>query len=96
MTANPGVSPKEYAYLYYLYALERAGALYGLDAFGKNEWYPDGVKVLLETQKGDGSWTGSGDSSGPVLDTCFAILFLKRATERLRTDVASTDRYMRR
>ncbi len=34
---------------------------------------------LLKDQKDDGSWGGG------VVDTCFAILFLKRATERLPT-----------
>jgi hypothetical protein len=70
----------EHAYYYFLYGLERAGMLYGTEWFGKNKWYPEGVKVLLAAQKADGQW------GGPV-DTCFAILFLKRATKSL--DVAS-------
>jgi hypothetical protein len=70
----------EHAYYYYLYGLERAGMLYGTEWFGKNKWYPEGVKVLLAAQKADGQWGGA-------VDTCFAILFLKRATKSL--DVAS-------
>ena len=89
VTYNPG--PYEHAafaensqnqYFYYLYALERAGMLYGTETMGNKEWYPEGAKVLCDIQKADGSW---GDG---VRDTCFAILFLKRATRPL--DVATT------
>jgi hypothetical protein len=84
VTYNPG--PYEHAqmaensanqYLYYMYALERAGMLYGTEIMGKHKWYPEGAKVLIETQKADGSWGAGTD------DTCFAILFLKRATRSL-------------
>src|SRR6185503_14002596 len=84
VTYNPG--PYEHAqmaensahqYLYYMYALERAGMLYGTEMMGTHKWYPEGAKVLIETQKATGSW-GAG-----TVDTCFAILFLKRATRSL-------------
>jgi len=64
---------------------------------GGHKWYPEGVAALLPAQKADGSWLGPlphGDRPvelNSVWDTCFAILFLKRATKPL--DVASTDRY---
>ena len=64
-------------YLYYMYALERAGMLYGTEMMGTHKWYPEGAKVLIETQGADG--TGATARS----DTCFAILFLKRATRAL-------------
>jgi hypothetical protein len=44
--------------------------------------------VILDAQKPDGSWVVGKDS--PAWDTCFAILFLRRATRPL-TDVASVD-----
>jgi hypothetical protein len=84
VTYNPG--PYEHAkmeensknqYLYYMYALERAGMLYGTEMMGTHKWYPEGAKVLIETQGADGHW---GDGT---VDTCFAILFLKRATRSL-------------
>jgi len=84
VTYNPG--PYEHAqmakdsknqYLYYMYALERAGLLYGTEMMGTHKWYPEGAKVLIETQAATGSW---GDGT---IDTCFAILFLKRATRAL-------------
>jgi hypothetical protein len=88
VTYNPG--PYEHAnfaensqsqYLYYMYALERAGMLFGTETVGDHWWYAEGAKVLCDTQKGGGSW---GDGTR---DTCFAILFLKRATRPL--DVAT-------
>ena len=88
VTCNPG--PYEHAnfeenskhfHYYYLYALERAGLLYGTEWMGSHKWYPIGAKYLIEQQGANGSWNGD------ALDTCFAILFLKRATRPL--DVAT-------
>jgi len=68
---------------YYMYALERAGILYGTEKIGPHEWYKEGVEALLDAQRlDDGSWT-SKESGNPVNDTCFAILFLRRATRGL-------------
>jgi hypothetical protein len=82
---NPGTNDHggkpDYMHLYYLYGLERAGILYGTEKFGAHEWYPEGARLLLAAQRGDGSWDGS------VRDTCFAILFLRRGTKPL--DVAT-------
>jgi hypothetical protein len=71
---------------YYLYALERTGMLYDTALIGNHDWYLDGARQLLAAQKPDGSWDAS-HFKHPTWDTCFAILFLKRATKRL---VAST------
>ena len=90
VTQNVGpceIAPVEDGWLYYyLYALERAGLLYDTTFIGKHDWYLDGYKVLLSSQKGDGSWDKSHFIK-PTWDTCFAILFLKRSTRPL---VAST------
>ena len=77
---------------YYLYALERAGLLTGNEKIGTHPWYADGVRVLLETQKPDGSWM-LDDWGTETWDVCFALLFLKRATRPL---VPSTDRVLQR
>lgn len=69
---------------YYLYALERAGILYGTEKFDKHEWYPEGATWLIENQGGDGSWTSEKGNRSPITDTCFAILFLRRATKPLK------------
>jgi hypothetical protein len=84
-----GQAPKEFLY-YYLYALERVGMLYDTPFVGNNDWYLDGARVILAAQKPDGSWAESGPATmRPTWDTCFAILFLKRATRPL---VVSVDR----
>jgi hypothetical protein len=76
-------------YFYFLYALERAGMLFGTEQFGPHRWYEDGAQVLLETQIPTGAWDdGGAPRSTRVWDTCFAILFLRRATRPL---VASED-----
>jgi hypothetical protein len=92
VTENKGPSevengvPNAYLY-YYLYALERLGMLLDVGEIGGHLWYPEGANYLLGAQQKDGSWKGSRPEI-PVWDTCFAILFLKRATRGL---VASGD-----
>jgi hypothetical protein len=84
-----GQAPNEFLY-YYLYALERVGMLYDTPFVGNHDWYLDGAQVILKAQKPDGSWAESGPATmRPTWDTCFAILFLKRATRPL---VISQDR----
>jgi len=72
---------------YYLYSIERTGMILGLESLGKDKWYPAGATYLLSKQKEDGSWwTGALDKAiemDSVADTCFAILFLTRATPAL-------------
>jgi hypothetical protein len=71
---------------YYLYAIERTGMLYDTALIGNHDWYLDGARELLAAQKADGSWDASSYKH-PTWDTCFAILFLKRATKRLVASV---------
>ncbi len=78
---------------YFLYAIERAGMLYDTPGIGSHDWYLEGARVLLEAQRPDGSWEGSNPRQ-PSWDTCFAILFLRRATRRLQ-DVPSVDRVLK-
>ena len=85
-------SPNAMLY-YYLYALERAGVLTGTVDFGSHDWYKEGARFILKSQKPDGSWHSGTAGAPPAWDTCFAILFLKRATRPL---VASTDERIRR
>jgi hypothetical protein len=76
---------------YYLYGLERAGVLAGVDWMGRHDWYGEGAEYLLGTQREDGSWVrrvGGGQrgmrvaisSADHCVTTCFALLFLKRGT----------------
>jgi hypothetical protein len=66
---------------YWIYAVERAGVLAKTEKFGAHAWYAEGARYLLAHQDADGGWDGN------TLDTCFAILFLKRATAPLRPRV---------
>ena len=59
-------------YFYYLYGLERIGALLQTERIGEHWWYIEGARELLQRQR-DGHW-------GDPTDTAFALLFLRRAT----------------
>lgn len=65
---------------YFLYGMERAAALAGVDKFGGKDWYREGGRVILKEQAANGGWS---DIGGPIPTTCFSILFLCRATEKI-------------
>ncbi len=65
-------------YFYYMYGLERAGVLSDRVHIGRHDWYREGAEALMSLQAGDGSWGGEGE--GQTCATCFALLFLTRAT----------------
>ena len=60
---------------YYLYGLERVGALLATDRIGTHDWYWEGSKHLVKEQEGEGRWKGESE-------TCFALLFLSKATAK--------------
>jgi hypothetical protein len=62
---------------YYLWTLERMAVIYGFRSIGGKEWYRWGAELLLANQQGDGGWKGDYAAGG--VDTCFALLFLKKA-----------------
>jgi hypothetical protein len=68
---NPGKLDKSHHY--YLYGLERVGMLAALPRIGDRSWYDDGARFLVTTQERSGRWENTRA-------TCFALLFLKRAT----------------
>jgi hypothetical protein len=77
---NRSPDPGRYHYCY-LYAVERVGMLSGRRELGGKDWYVRGAKWLLEEQKEDGRWVDrTCMRPEDVLGTCFALLFLKRAT----------------
>ena len=66
--------------LYFLWSVERVGVLYSLPTIGENDWYRWGAEMLIANQQKRGHWTGGGyPGSTSTLDTCLALLFLKRA-----------------
>jgi hypothetical protein len=65
--------------LYFMWSVERVAVLYDVVKIGDQDWYLWGVDILLPSQMPNGSWqTGSYHGSNPHVDTCFALLFLKR------------------
>jgi hypothetical protein len=65
---------------FWVYGLERVGALCNIERFGGVDWYWDGAAYLLKAQGGNGSWNAHGYAYHEFLDTCLALLFLKKAT----------------
>jgi hypothetical protein len=62
---------------YYLWSLERVAVGYNIETLNKKDWYHWGAEILLNSQRSDGGWFGDFGVCGA--DTCFALLFLKRA-----------------
>jgi hypothetical protein len=82
---NPG--PLGGWHYYYLYGLERAGVLTDEEFLGDHDWYREGAEYLVRGQSEKGHWL----SRRPVLtDTCFALLFLRRATIPVRVPRETT------
>jgi hypothetical protein len=66
--------------LYFLWTVERVGMLYGLPKINDKDWYHWGAEELLQAQMKDGAWMAGGyPGTSLQTDTCFALLFLKRA-----------------
>jgi hypothetical protein len=66
--------------MYYLWSVERVGVLYGLEKIRGKDWYRWGVELILNCQAPDGHWIEHGyHGSSHHTDTCFALLFLRRA-----------------
>lgn len=88
VTRNAGPGAPNWHH-YYLYGLERAAALCGRPLVGLHDWYVEGAQHLVGSQQQDGRWsTGALGMPGEVeasdlLDTAWAVLFLKRATRPL-------------
>jgi cell division septation protein DedD len=66
--------------LYFLWSLERVGVLYDLETLGDKDWYRWGAEVLVSNQYPQGHWQeGRYTGATPTINTCLALLFLKRA-----------------
>lgn len=79
VSANPKHGDWVY---YYLYGLERVGAFLKIEKIGEHDWYREGAAWLLGKQGNDGAWSEYDHAEA---DTCFALLFLKRATAAVIT-----------
>jgi hypothetical protein len=72
ITRNPQHPKGEWHY-YYLFGLERVGVFLEMERIGDHDWYREGAEFLLSEQRQDGGWDDEER-------TCYALLFLKRAT----------------
>ncbi len=67
---------------YWLYGVERVGGLLEIDDLGHHDWYLEGAKWIVSKQADEGTWAAG--AGAPVVseetDTCFAVLFLRKAT----------------
>jgi len=79
---KPLPSPPDY---YLLYSLERLCMISKVERLGTHDWYAEGASLLVRSQTRDGSWSGS---YSPVVDTCMALLFLRKAYVA-RPDIAT-------
>lgn len=70
---------------YYLYGIERVAAMGNLRHIGPHDWYWDGARALLASQEPGGFWDAPTPDRETEPNTCFALLFLERATETGRT-----------
>ncbi len=79
--------------LYFLWSVERVGVMYNLRTFGDKDWYAWGSQMIVDNQAADGS-VSLGDYPGRqvLVDTCFALLFLKRAN--LAQDLSKKIEYL--
>lgn len=68
---------------YWLWSVERAGAVTGLPQLGAHDWYAEGATWLLAAQReDDGAWM---NPETRLRATCFALLFLRRSTRQAIT-----------
>jgi hypothetical protein len=63
---------------YFYWSLERMAVVYDLKDIGGVPWYTWGAERLLKAQSAEGGWV-NGEFVNGGCDTCFALLFLKRA-----------------
>jgi len=79
------ISSEEHDDFYYLYGLERACMLAAVASLGEVAWWEDGAERMLARRKESGAFVSLSRNNGrgrAEIDTCFALLFLRRAVFR--------------
>jgi hypothetical protein len=71
------VAPAGGKAFYFLWSLERVAIAMDLQTIGGKDWYDSASEILVANQKADGAWHGG--TYPPEVDTCFALLVLKKA-----------------
>ena len=79
--SNPGfVGKANHHWYYWLHAFERACELAGVAHLQGRDWYYEGAMQLLTQQRPDGSFRADREGTLLLDATCFAVLFLQKAT----------------
>ena len=79
---NPGKEKGNLYFIYHMYCCERAFDLIGNNLLGKRYWYNDFAGELVARQDEKHFWNSKTTlKPEEVLDTCFALLVLKRSTK---------------
>ena len=86
VSENPPLKTAELGY--YLYGLERAGMMAGVQRIGTHDWYEEGAKFLTGKIAKDGadkgSWSiGKTYPKTEIQETPYALLFLRKASIRV-------------
>jgi hypothetical protein len=63
---------------YALWSVERVCMVFRKRKIADVQWYPFGARILMDSQKSDGSWS-MDHRHGPVVDTALALLFLTQS-----------------
>ena len=84
--------------LYFLWSVERVAMLYDLKTIGGKDWYAWGAQILVHNQRAGGEWPSEFYHGHSLpLNTCFALLFLRRSnlvqdlTDNLRLSTGIRD-----
>jgi hypothetical protein len=81
MRSNPGfVDKADSNWFYYLYGVERACELAGVALVQDRDWYYEGALQMMALQQGNGAFPIDHPNAQVIDTTCFAVLFLKKAT----------------
>jgi len=80
--AKKGRRSDSFWHHYWLWSVERACSVVGVETLGKHDWYTRGARRLLETQRKGGDWR---DPETSLRATCFALPFFRRSTQRAIT-----------
>lgn len=80
---NPNRQRVNIYHIYYVYCFERAFDLINNRRLGNRDWYIEMAEQLVGRQNKEKGFWDSNTTHKPekVLDTCFALLFLKRSTK---------------
>ena len=90
--ANPRKRKTNVYHVYWQYCVERACDLIGNRRLGAHLWYVEMARELVGRQTGKGFWdSDSTHKPGEVLDTSFALLFLRRSMGGVIPEGALTD-----